>query len=219
MRRFLSFAMCMGLVTATGAADVYSAAKDGMELEQLRDSVLRLHVLANSDSAFDQRLKLCVRDKLLEHSQEIFGDCENAAEAEKTAEKNTDKIREMAEQTLAEHGCEAEVAVTVTDMYFDERTYGDITMPEGEYTALRVEIGKAEGRNWWCVMYPPLCLPAACSEEIETDGECAEELFDEKQRDIIYNPQKYRVRFALWDKIKSLADEWFVKSDENAEAY
>ena len=104
----------------------------------------------------------------------------------------------------------------VTDVDFDERVYGDITMPAGEYRALRVKIGSAQGHNWWCVMYPPLCLPAACEKTAETeevnseaesvtdDKAAEEESFDEKELDILKKPKKYKLKFALWDKIKSV---------------
>lgn len=196
--------MGAGLVLSIAISNIFSVVSDGMTLDSLRESVLRLHILANSDSTSDQQLKLCVRDALLEHGEEIFGDAENFDEAEQYAEHNLALVKKIAEETLREKGCNLPVSAEITEMYFDDRTYGDITMPAGDYTALRVEIGKADGHNWWCVMYPPLCIPAACENEVEDDKETEEEFFDDDQKDIIYHPEKYKVKFAVWEKIKSI---------------
>ena len=117
---------------------------------------------------------------------------------------------------LRRNGCGDTVRAELEDTVFDERVYGGITMPPGRYKALRVRIGRAEGHNWWCVMYPPLCLPAACektdeTEEVNSEAESVtddkateEESFDEKELDILKKPKKYKLKFALWDKIKSV---------------
>ncbi|MCD7812251.1 MAG: stage II sporulation protein R [Ruminococcus sp.] len=206
MKKISCAIMGAGLILTIIISNICSFVKDGSELDELRDSVLRLHILANSDSSADQQLKLSVRDVLIERSDEIFGNANSKEEAEKTAAENLELIESIARETLSEQGCDESVCATVTDMYFDEREYGDITMPAGVYTAVRVEIGEAQGHNWWCVMYPPLCIPAACEETADGSRETADEFFDDDQKDIIYNPEKYKVRFAIWDKIKSWID-------------
>lgn len=196
--------MAGGMIFAIIISNIGNFINDGEKLDELRESVLRLHILANSDSETDQDLKLSVRDALLENNSEIFEGADSREEAEWLAEKKLGRIEQIAEETLAKQGCYDEVSAKIVTMYFDERTYGDIVMPAGNYSALRVEIGEAKGHNWWCVMYPPLCISAACEEdEIKDDKKVEEEYFDEDQQDIIYNPGKYRVRFAIWDKIKS----------------
>lgn len=186
-----------GLILTIMISNSVSFIRDGRRLEQLRKSVLRLHILANSDSEEDQRLKLCVRDALLEHSDELFGNSENLEEAESAVQEAMPEIISIAEETLREQGCHSKVTAKLADVTFDERVYENITMPAGKYRALRIEIGEAKGHNWWCVMYPPLCLPAA------EDVECRDEkkYFDDEELDIVYHPKKYRVRFAVWDKI------------------
>ncbi len=186
-----------GLILTIIISNSVSFIRDGRRLEQLRKSVLRLHILANSDSEEDQRLKLCVRDALLEHSEELFGSSGNLEEAEAAALEAMPEIISIAEETLREQGCRSSVTAKLADITFDERVYGNITMPAGEYRALRIEIGEAKGHNWWCVMYPPLCLPAA--EDVESRDE--KKYFDDDELDIVYHPKKYRVRFAIWDKI------------------
>lgn len=203
MRKYTGAVMAAGLVLAILISNAGSFIRDGKSLDRLRGSVLRLHILAESDSDEDQRLKLLVRDELLE--SDIFGGAETLEEAEAIAAERLPDIIDIAERTLRENGCTAKVTAELADMHFDSRVYGDITMPAGDYRALRVSIGNAKGHNWWCVMYPPLCLPAACEagEETVTENKSAEELFDEKELDILTKPKKYEVRFAIWDKIKN----------------
>lgn len=215
MNRISCAVMAAGLVLTIIISNFSLLVRDGKELDELRSSVLRLHILADSDSKSDQQLKLMVRDALLDDSEEIFGDADSLEAAEANAREKLALIEAVAEETLRENGCNDEVSAEVTDMYFDERVYGDITMPAGDYRALRVTIGSAQGRNWWCVMYPPLCLPAACeykddpeseeaAEEMADDKDAEEEFFNDSQRDILYHPEKYEIRFAIWDKLKSL---------------
>lgn len=191
-----------GLILAVIISNIGSFISDGQALDELRGSVLRLHILAESDSEYDQNLKLKVRDRLLE--SDIFSDADSLEHAEKLAEEKIPEIIEIAQQTLRENGCDVPVTAELTDMDFDERVYGNITMPAGNYRALRIKIGTAQGHNWWCVMYPPLCIPAAC--EVEENPEAEAVFFSEKEIDIMNNPQKYKVRFAIWDKLKSVFD-------------
>lgn len=189
-----------GLIFAVIISNIGSFFSDGMALDELRGSVLRLHILAESDSDYDQNLKIKVRDALLESG--ILDGSENLEQAENTAREKLTEIVKISENTLHENGCYLPVSAEVTEMKFDERIYGDITMPAGNYEALRIKIGSASGHNWWCVMYPPLCVPVAC--EVEDNPETASVFFDEKELDIVHNPQKYKVRFAIWDKLKSI---------------
>ena len=197
-----SIILGMGLIMSVLITNGVAVIRDGRKLEGLRNSVLRLHIIAESDSEYDQSLKLKVRDALLESN--IFENADSLESAEKIASENLDEIVNTAENVLIENGCNLPVTAEIADVEFDERVYGDITMPSGEYRALRVKIGSAQGKNWWCVMYPPLCIPAAC--DVEED-KAAEELFSESELDIMYHPKKYEVRFAIWDKIKEILED------------
>ena len=201
MKKYITFIFAGGLILSVFISNTFSFIKDGRKLDSLRGSVLRLHILADSDSDEDQELKLLVRDELLRNSGELFGEADSLEEAEAAAAEKLPEIEALAEKTLRRRGCFDKVTAEIADVEFDERVYGDITMPAGTYRALRIKIGKAEGHNWWCVMYPPLCLPAA--KDVEDDKETEEEFFDEKERDILYHPKKYQLRFAIWDKMKS----------------
>ena len=161
-----------------------------------------------------------MRDRLLESG--IFEAADSLSDAESLASASMDKITNIAESVLRENGCTDKVTAELADVDFGDRTYGNITMPAGRYRALRIKIGSAEGHNWWCVMYPPLCLPAACDAEADerTDvGEnksAADEHFDGRELDMLRKPRKYKVRFAIWDKIKSIIDDDDVQNDKNA---
>lgn len=203
--------MAAGLILTILISNMSGFISDCLKLEQLRSSVLRLHILANSDSVKDQQLKLMVRDELLERG--IFNGAADLSEAERIAKARMPEIVRTVENVLRINGCSDRVSAELADADFDERVYGDITMPAGRYRALRIMIGEARGHNWWCVMYPPLCLPAACEEKAEAEDEektvtvdkkAEDENFDEKELDILKKPKKYKLKFALWDKIKSV---------------
>lgn len=174
----------------------------GKGLDNLRENVLRMHILANSDSPQDQSLKLEVRDAILEHSEEIFGKTVSFEDFKNVSAENLEKIQQIAQSVIDEYGFDYKISVEKAKMFFEKRTYGDITMPAGIYNAVRVKIGEAEGHNWWCVMYPPLCIPMAS--EMTDDKEVEKEFFNSRELDMIKYPKKYEVRFMLWDKIKNI---------------
>lgn len=216
------------MICAILIPNVYRFVRDGRTLDELRNSVLRLHILAASDSDHDQQLKLMVRDELLD--AHIFDGANDLSDAENIAEDQLGHIVRIAEGVLRANGCRESVSAELTDMWFDERVYGQLTMPAGHYRAVRVKIGPAAGHNWWCVMYPPLCLPAACnsdssantdnnknvlSADVEEDCSAEKIFFSSRELDIMKKPKKYRVRFAVWDKLKEIGDRKIVQSDEN----
>ena len=210
LKRTTSAVMAAGLILTILISNAGSIIRDGRRLDGLRGRVLRLHILANSDSEEDQHLKLLVRDELLRRG--YFSGASDLSEAEAIAQERLGDIEDTAEDVLRENGCTDCVTAELETTDFTDRVYGDITMPSGEYKALRIKIGKAEGHNWWCVMYPPLCIPAACGSEDEEadvaeDESAEEEYFDDEELDILKKPKKYKVRFAIWDKIKSLIDD------------
>lgn len=133
----------------------------GRECAQVRGDVVRLHILANSDSGFDQGLKLRVRDRILAQVGGIFSAQQSQADAKAAAVASLPEIEAAARAALIEAGCEAPVRAEVCSMYFTTRQYDDLSLPAGIYDAVRVTIGTGAGHNWWCVMYPPICLPAA----------------------------------------------------------
>ena len=132
-----------------------------VEEAELYDSTLRLHVLAASDSPRDQELKLIVRDAVLAYAASITEGCGSKEEAEAVMIRRTDEIARISEETLRLHGCTEKVTVSLGKEYYPTRAYENLRLPAGEYTSLRVMIGDAEGQNWWCVLFPPLCTDTA----------------------------------------------------------
>lgn len=162
-------------------------------VDNLQQEVLRLHILANSDSAEDQALKLQVRDRLLDCSAELFGDAQTREEIKAKAQASLDRMEEIAAEVISAAGKSYTAQAELTEMAFDARTYDEITMPAGVYDAVRITIGEAEGKNWWCVMYPPLCIPAA--ESVSTDEDTEKAYFSDAEQKILEHPARYRVRF------------------------
>lgn len=195
----LTLAMLIGFAVTLILTSVSSFAESRRTLE---DSVFRLHILANSNSEADQTLKLKVRDAVLAEVPELFGDCQSKSEAEAAAAQNMPQILETAKRTLSENGCEYGVSAEICEMYFDDRTYGDIVMPSGNYSALRITIGDAKGKNWWCVMFPSLCLPAAM--DFEGLAEESKGYFTDEELYILENHSEYEVRFYFAELFEKL---------------
>ncbi|MBE6586805.1 MAG: stage II sporulation protein R [Ruminococcaceae bacterium] len=130
---------------------------------EIYDNMIRLHVLSNSDSREDQALKLKVRDAVLKKAESI--NAEDAAEAYIKTEESLEILKKAAEEKIREEGYSYPVSVTLGKERYPEREYDGFTLPAGEYTSLRVLIGEAEGKNWWCVLYPPLCTASASKRE------------------------------------------------------
>lgn len=207
--RKLELALLTGLIAAVIISNVSGFESFKKSYDKLQNGVLRMHILANSDSEEDQKLKLKVRDRLLEYSEDIFGDETDIEDVKHNVSRNLNKIKEIAEKVIEENGFSYDVNCKLVNMEFDERVYDDITMPAGTYDALRVTIGNAEGKNWWCVMYPPLCVPAVSDKNIEEDktvsaSKNSEDMFDDGEYDMLTNPEKYEVKFKILEVYKSL---------------
>ena len=148
-------ALFVGLMVTT----MFTTYQSACAAEKLSGGVLRLHILANSDSQSDQALKLKVRDAVLVHTQQLFADAASKEQAQEMARRNLAQLEAVAEQVLRENGCAYEVTARVEHTYFPTREYGNgRRLPAGFYDALGLEIGEARGRNWWCILYPSLCL-------------------------------------------------------------
>ncbi len=143
---------------------------------RLAEKVIRLHVLANSDSAADQALKLKVRDRVLAEARPMLTGVKTAAEAEAVLSERLPALTEAARREIAEEGGSFPVTVSLTDQWFPTRTYGTAALPAGTYRSLRVVIGAGEGHNWWCVVFPALCLPAVSETSLQAAGLSGEDI-------------------------------------------
>ncbi len=172
----------------------------------IREEVLRLHVIANSDEDYDQSLKLQVRDAVLQAGKAIFSGSEDIISAEGKIAEKTDVLKAAAEETIENLGYDYDVNIELARSYFPTRIYDDLTLPAGYYKAVRIVIGEGKGKNWWCIMFPPLCLPAA------TDNrEVIGEYLSEKEMGIVTANPKYEVRFWLIEKYYDIKNKYFVE--------
>lgn len=182
---------------------VLSITSLNVECDNIRESVLRLHVLANSDDEADQNLKLKVRDRLLEVSNEIYSNAKTREDAIESTESNLALLQSEAQKVVIANGYNYPVSVELEDTYFTTRTYDNITLPAGEYKALRVIIGEGAGHNWWCVMFPPLCISAASDNEAQLD-----DVLTDEQMEFVQGTQ-YEARFKCvewYEEIKQYFD-------------
>lgn len=167
----------------------------------IREQVLRLHILANSDSAEDQQLKLRVRDAVIAASEGLLDDVTDREQAAQTLEKALPSLEEVARQTVLDAGYDYPVKAVLVNMYFPTRVYDTLTLPAGRYDALRILIGEAEGENWWCMVFPPMCLSAAMDEDTLDD------VLTPHQQEIVTEPKRYEVRFKVVEWFEQLR-EW-----------
>ena len=161
---------------------------------EIYENTVRLHVLANSDTEHDQSVKLYVRNAVLDEVAALTKDAATVEEAEAAINAHIGDIREKAKAALAEIGEDTTVNVTLTEEYYPTREYDGFSLPAGNYTSLRILIGKAEGQNWWCVLYPELCTSTAhAGETLIKTG------FSKDQIDILTGGEKpqYRLKFKI----------------------
>ena len=184
---------------------VFSFVNFGAECGNIRNNVIRLHVLANSDSEKDQNVKLLVRDALLSCGSEIFSGTVSRDNAEECLTREKNLLTEKANKVLKENGFEYKAEIVITDEYFQTRDYEEFTLPAGEYKALKVVLGKGEGHNWWCIMFPPLCLPAA------TEKTNTEIILGNDSVEIISNPVKYEMKFKVIEIVEEIRNNLKVK--------
>lgn len=173
----------------------------GIQCEDIRNNVIRLHILANSDSSEDQAVKLLVRDAVLNCDEKIFSGEINIENVEEIFNANKDRIKDIADAVLDANGFDYKSRVSITEEYFSTRTYEKFTLPAGRYTALKIVLGNGEGHNWWCVMFPPLCLPAA-SKNTQLDV-----VFGENGAEIVSNAEKYEMKFKFVEIFEMIKDK------------
>ena len=195
-RRLLGKALACGFVLAALCSFFPFAAACG----QLPRDVVRLHVVANSNGAEDQAVKLLVRDAVLEEAARWYQGAGSMEEASSQLCTHLQSIAGAARQVLGEQGVGYSATAQMTEMYFPTRDYGDFRLPAGRYRTLRVTLGEGAGKNWWCVVFPSLCLPAATQEE-------ALLTLPEGERQVVEGGQDVQVKLKaveLWESLR----EW-----------
>ncbi len=198
MRKYvLELSLLIGLIVTLFAGSFASARQN-----DLSDKLIRLHVIANSDSEADQALKYKVRDKILEKVSSLTSDAQDISETRKIIKKNLDVLTKTAEEEILQNGYTYTAAATLENVYFPTRDYGSFALPAGDYEALRVIIGDGVGKNWWCVLFPPLCISAS-EAEVEMSAKDAG-LSDDEIALITSEKPSYKLKFKLIEVVENL---------------
>ncbi len=165
----------------------------------LAENIFRLHILANSDSEEDQTLKLKVRDAILNYMETLTTDMSDKQAVITLAKEHTQDFKKIAEQTIQENGYSYSANIEIGNFYFPTKYYGNISLPAGNYDALKIEIGKAEGQNWWCSLFPPLCFVSVSSGVVDEEGEeyLKENLSDEEFAIVSDSSDKVQFKFKI----------------------
>lgn len=162
----------------------------------LADSVIRLHVIANSDREHDQALKLKVRDAILKEFGSSLDTYEGIDYSRAEIEKNLEQIEKCAKDVIEKNGYDYDVKASLGQSDFPTKTYGNVTLPAGSYEALKVEIGSAQGKNWWCVMFPPLCfVDGSCVEMPDESEEYLKSSLGDETYEMITKSDEFPVEF------------------------
>ncbi len=194
---FMKFRIIIWVVTVFAAAFVLFGTENVLLQREIADKTLRLHVVANSDSAEDQAHKLVVRDAVLQCVGELTADCTDLQQAQRVIVDNLNFIAQAAGEVSTE-----KIEVSLGDELFDTRYYETFTLPAGKYRTLRVQIGEAQGKNWWCVVFPSLCT-AATTEAVEESAQVGG--FEDTQTELIVGgEEKYVFRFKTLQWLKEL---------------
>lgn len=193
-------AIICGLIFLLGVT-VWAGFELATDASAIYDGTIRLHILAASDSEEDQALKLTVRDALLDKVSALTADAADKESGEAVLAAHLEELEAIAEETLAQAGCRQQVTVTLTTEYYPTRDYDTLRLPAGEYTSLQVKIGAAEGKNWWCILFPPVCTSASGAEEA-----MAETGFTKNQIRLLTEEEdpQYTVRFRIVEEFAKL---------------
>ena len=184
--RLFTKSLCVALILTM----LFSVLPFEASCQEIRKDVFRLHILANSDTDKDQNLKLKVRDAVLEYTEKLYKNSNTKEEAEILTSKNLQNIANLAKQVIVDNGYNYNVTCQIEDVYFNTRTYENVTMPSGTYRALQIKIGNAKGKNWWCVMYPSLCVGAS------TDYKALDDKLNDKEYNTLVN-EKTQYKFKI----------------------
>lgn len=174
--------------------------------KSIASHIIRLHVVANSDSEKDQQLKISVKDKIVAGLQEKLKDADNLNDARTIIRNETERIEQMATEEMRKQGYDYIATASLGNSYFPIKKYGDLTFPAGEYEALRVQIGEAKGQNFWCVMYPTLCFVDSTYQVVpeESKEELKHTLTDEEYQALLGEDKSVTFGFKLLDWVDNL---------------
>ena len=205
LRIFFLTILLISLWILTQTVRIYAANQDKLQVG-IAEEIIRFHVISNSDSKADQSLKYQVKDALVEALQPYLKEAKDIEEAQDILAGMLPFIEEVATKVIHETNNEYSVTASLTSCYFPMKVYGSYTFPPGYYEALQVKIGRAEGKNWWCVMFPPLCFVDETYSIVDEEGkEKLKYLLTEEEFDLLRNNKvPIKIRFRLFESIKNL---------------
>ncbi len=201
MLRKLELSILIGFILTICMSLLTGFSNFAGECGEISDKLLRLHVIANSDSDADQAIKLAVRDRVLAECGDLLFDNAGKQAAKDELSLQLPRIEQAANALLAENGFAYTASATIEKRWFDIRVYNTVTLPAGRYDALCLRLGEARGKNWWCVVFPPMCLPAA------SEQEALKEVLSEDELKIVTEQNTYHVRFKLLELYEQLIGE------------
>ncbi len=179
----------------------------------LSESVFRLHILANSNSVEDQNLKYKVRDRIIDYMNSLTKDCSSKQDVIQVAKQNLTNFENIAKEVITESGYNYNVSVSIDNVSFPTKTYGDISLPAGFYDALQIKIGNSNGQNWWCVMFPPLCFVDISSGIVPEESKqmMKSELSDEEFQIVSKHTPEMNFKFKLIELFTNMANTLTAK--------
>lgn len=188
----------LGIIILIGAFTfIENKSVQASDIEGISEKIIRFHVLANSDSKEDQDLKLKVRDAVIGYMTPILDNSKSLDESRELLKENQDEVVKIAEEVVKSVGYDYSVTTELAMTNFPAKTYGNVTLPQGEYEAFRVLIGEAKGQNWWCVMFPPLCFIDMTKGQIsyEKSEEKLSGVLTEEEQELITNTEDSKIEF------------------------
>lgn len=195
MKKRIQLSILFGLISAI----LLSMSQFNVLCEDLRHNILRLHIVANSDSTADQELKIKIRDEILAETSDLFLNVTDLETAKTEVENSLEEFEKIANSVIKQNGFNYTAKAYLDEHYFDTRVYDNFTLPAGYYPSLVIKLGKADGKNWWCVVFPTVCIPAAAKGDL-TDS------VNEKSANIAKQSSQYVMRFKtveIYEKIKN----------------
>jgi stage II sporulation protein R len=167
--------------------------------KDLTENIFRLHIIANSNSQEDQALKLKIRDEIISYMKAKTSDCTSKTEIIETTQNILPVLKQIAQNTIYENGYDYDVSIEIGNFYFPTKYYGNISMPAGNYDAIRIKLGKAEGQNWWCSLFPSLCFTDVSTGIIDenADTNLKENLEEEEYNLLTKTSPNIKIKFKL----------------------
>ncbi len=189
----LLIGLCFSLLIGASAKE---------EQVNISEKLIRLHIIANSDYEADQKLKLAVRDSVLDYMNSLTESCEDRESAEKAIRAHLRDFEAIADEVCRDFGASYSARAEMSESSFPTKHYDGFSLPAGKYTALKIKLGKASGQNWWCVLFPPLCVSAAeVNEGLEKSG-----LSDSEISLVTSEKPKYKLKFKILELIEKIAN-------------